>query len=279
MNVKRLCAAFFGTFLLSATAGASPHPLPFTYPVDTLGRGQTELELYNDATPLRVYRDGTDPLKGRLWEPQFVLQTEFEYGLSDKVEIAFYQQFKGEPEDGGGQHFAFDGFKWRVRMQLFDPEELPIDIGLYFELETLHDELALEEKLLLQKRFDKLRLMANLWVEQEIERPFDSAPPGEDDEKEIEFIVNPTVGATYEITPVFHLGGEYWARGQLAPEGDGVERVNHRVHHFIGPAIHMNWGSYWFTTGLYAHMNDMTKPTPGEVYGPFWFRMLLGINL
>jgi hypothetical protein len=182
--------------------------------------------------------------------------------------------FQAEPQDGGDNNLKFDGFKWRVRTRIAEAGELPVDIGLYLELETLHDEWALEEKILLSRQFGKLRALANLWVEQEVERPFDGSKSGE-----LELIVNPTAGLTYQVTPVFQPGVEYWGRGSLAPEGEGVDRQNSKVHHFVGPAVHLNFGKLWLTAGLYAHLNDIHTPRPGEKYGPVWFRSVIGIDL
>ena len=50
-------------------AGATPHPLPFTYPYETLPAGQTEFEFYGDMNPVRVAADPTDAGKGNIWEP------------------------------------------------------------------------------------------------------------------------------------------------------------------------------------------------------------------
>jgi len=262
-------------WLLTSPAHANPRPLPFTYPNETLAKGNVELELYTDVNPLRVYKDPTDPTAGKLWEPAYILQNELEYGLSDHVELGFYQVWEANPLDGGGNGLTFDGLKWRVRTRFAEPGELPIDIGLYFELETMHDELAFEEKLNLQKRFGRAAWMANLWVEQEIERPLDSSNHG----REVEFIINPTTGFTYEVTPTFHPGIEYWARGQLEPEGDPQDRKNNRVHHFLGPVLHFELGRLWWSGGLYFDLNTMKKPQPGDAYGPVWFRSVFGLDL
>lgn len=276
MKMKVTFIAGVVGFVLAAlplgVAEASPHQLPFTYPYATMDKGETELELYNDLTPLRVNKVAADPTKGRLWEPAYTLQAELEYGVTDRWELAFYQVFESTPEDGGEQTMRFDGFKWRARTRLFEQGDLPVDVGLYFELETLHDEWALEEKILLEKQIGALRLQSNLWVEEELERPFDDG--------ELAFIVNPTLGAAYQFTPIFSLGAEYWARGMLVPDGDdATTRRNNMVHHFFGPAVHVNFGNVWTAAGLYAHLNDVSKPQPGEAYGPVWFRFLLGITL
>ena len=65
-----------GGLFVSAHALASPRHLPFTYPYETLGKGELEIELYGDMTPLRVA--AAPPAQGELWEPAYVLQNEFE---------------------------------------------------------------------------------------------------------------------------------------------------------------------------------------------------------
>jgi hypothetical protein len=263
-------------FCFAPDARANPRPLPFTYPNETLEEGALEVELYTDVTPLRVEADPADPSAGRLWEPAYTLQNEIEYGLTDRWELGFYQVFGSSPQDGGGNALYFDGLKFRARTRIAEPGELPVDIGLYFELETMHDELSLEEKLNLQRRFGIVRWMANLWVEETLSRPYDSAAHG----REGRFTVNPTTGFSFQVTPTFHPGIEYWARGQLVPTGvNDQDRNNNRVHHFVGPVVHLNFGKLWWSLGLYAHMNDSDKPQPGDNYGPLWVRSVLGLEL
>jgi len=260
--------------MLSRSAGATPVPLPFTYPYETLQKGEGEDELYGDMTPLRVQAAPADPTRGRIWEPAYVLQNELEYGVSDRVELAFYQVMEASPQDGGGNSMTFDGFKYRARIRLAEAGQLPVDVALYFELETLHDEVSLEEKVILAKRFGAFHWMTNLWVEQELNRPWD------DGQRNADFVINPTMGMTYEVAPWFQPGLEDWARGtfggtQLSP----VDGRNKQVHDFLGPTFHFNWGKVWFSLGAYANLSSMNKPEYGAAYGPVWFRTLLGFNL
>jgi hypothetical protein len=269
-------SAFYACFCVVEVSNATPRTLPFTYPNETLPEGSLELELYTDVIPLRVMADPADPAKGLLWEPGYKLQSEFEYGISDRWEVGFYQVFAADPVDGGGNAFSFDGLKWRVRTRLAEPGELPVDIGLYFELETMHDELSFEEKVNLQRKFGVARWMANLWVEQVLERPLDTKEHG----RKVAFIVNPTTGFSFQVTPSFHPGIEYWARGELSPDGETPQdRANQRVHHFIGPTAHVNFGRLWWSCGLYAHLNGSGSTQPGDQYGPIWFRSVLGFEL
>ena len=260
---------------ISGTAAANPRPLPFTYPYATLPEGSLELELYSDVTPLRVHVDPADPAQGRLWEPRYQLQNEIEYGISDRWEVGFYQVFEANPSDGGENGLLFDGLKFRLRTRLANAGDLPVDVGLYFELETMHDELSFEGKVNLERDIGHLRLMTNLWVEESIVRPLDTTEHG----REAVFIINPTLGATYELSGRANIGAEYWARGQLSPSGEDVERENSKVQHFLGPALHVNFGKLWWSLGVYAHLNNMNKPEIGSDYGPVWARSVLGFEL
>jgi len=262
--------------LFASSALATPRTLPFSYPYETLSKGELELEAYTDVNPLRVAADPADSNAGLLWSPEYRLQTEFEYGLSDRVELGFYQAFEASPQPGGDNALLFDGLKWRVRTRVAEAGELPVDISLYLELETMFDELALEGKVNLQRRVGRLRLLANLWAEEVWARPLDTKAHG----REMEFVINPTAGASFEVTPSFHPGLEYWARGQLSASGETAqERENSRVHHFLGPTSHLNFGRLWWTAGLYFNLNSSSRPNEGDAYGPVWFRSVLGLDL
>ena len=263
------CSAPLVLMAFSSPGLASPRPLPFTYPYETLDEGQLELELYGDVTPLRVFVDPQgDPASGRLWEPAYQLQNEFEYGVTDRVELGFYQVFEARALDGGDNNMIFDGFKWRVRTRLAEAGEWPVNVGLYLELETMHDETSLEEKVILDKRFGRLHWMANLWVEQSERRPFDPL------QRSLHFIVNPTTGLVYQVTPAFQPGVEYWARGEFRT---GV--VNDQIHHFVGPTVHIDFGKLWWSLGLYVNLNNVNNTQPGDAYGPCWARTVLGLSL
>jgi hypothetical protein len=256
------------------TAAATPVPLPFTYPYETLSKGELEDELYGDITPLRVNADPTGAKPGLLTEPAYVIQNEIEYGVTDHVELAWYQVFEATPLDGGANSMQFDGFKFRGRFRVGEAGELPVDLAFYLELETLHDEISLEEKVILAKRFGRFHWMANLWVEQEDNRPFDGSA------QFFDFVVNPTTGFTYEVAPTFQPGIEYWARGVYgAREETSVDTINHRLHHFVGPTVHFDWGKLWWSLGVYADLNNIHAAEVGEIYGPIWVRTLLGITL
>jgi hypothetical protein len=277
LNVK---VVFISLTLVSlgfaSLVGATPRRLPFTYPNETLAEAAVEIEGYSDVNLLRSAADPNDPNAGNIWTPQYIFQIELEYGLSDRWELGFYQIFRAEPQPGGDNLMGFDGLKWRIRTRLAEPGQLPIDIGFYLELETMHDELSLEEKVNLQRRLGRLTWMANLWVEETLARPLDTTAHG----RTGHFIVNPTTGIVIQTTPGFHPGIEFWARGQVSPSGvSAQDRENSRVHYFVGPTAHVNFGRLWWSAGLYVHANSVKPPQPGDAYGPVWFRSVLGMEL
>jgi len=268
-------ALMLASTLIVGSAAATPRPLPFSYPNETLSKGTLEIEQYTDVNPLRAAADPANTAAGNVWSPAYALTTEIEYGVSDRVELGFYQVFAASPV-GGDNALLFDGLKWRVRTRLAEPGEWPVDVGLYLELETMHDELALEGKINLQRRIGRVRTMANLWVEEAISRPLDTVAQG----RQANFIINPTAGAVFEVSPSFQPGIEYWARGMIAPTGGSdQERTNNAVHHFLGGTVHVNFGKLWWTAGLYANFSGPKDPVPGDAYGPVWFRSVIGIEL
>ena len=80
-----------------------------------------------------------------------------------------------------------------MRTRLAEANEWPVDVSLYLELETMHDELSLEGKVNLQKRLGPVRILSNLWAEESFVRPLDTKAHG----REAVFIINPTLGEHY----------------------------------------------------------------------------------
>jgi len=266
-------AVAVGTLFVAASASANPRPLPFSYPYQTTPEGSAELEQYLDLTPVKKYND--DKTK-RVFDGNYRLQTEFEYGITDRLELGLYLVFKQDAPEQGDPTMKFDGTKQRLRYRFAEEGELPIDIGVYFEVAEFHDEFELEQKLLLSKRFGNLKLMTNLWVEQEWERG-----------KSMEFIINPTIGATYQIDPRVWLGVEYWGRGMLENEAaehgvdpSSVEYFNESFHHYAGPAVMLSFGKLWWSTACYLRFDEMQRSGQvGDKFGKVWFRSVVGIDL
>lgn len=249
----------------SRRAAANPRPLPYTYPYETLPAEEAEIEQYVDLTPLRV----ADPAGGApIWDQQYQLQTEFEYGITDRLELGLYLVFAN---DAGGP-LAFDGIKQRLRYRFADEGDFPVDVGLYGEVAEFHDELEFEQKLIVGKRFDKIRVMANLWFEQSLEHYAGA----------VEAKFRPVGGVTAEITPNFHVSAEYWGIGKFeneAPPGT-IDHFNAAFHHYVGPAVSLQFGKLWWSTGAYFRLDEINRTSEvGDQFGHAWVRTVIAVAL
>ena len=81
---------------LARSAAANPRPLPFTYPYETLAEEEVEIEQYVDMTPVRAIPVATGQ---PAWLNIYRLQTEFEYGITDRLELGLYVQYVPRPSD------------------------------------------------------------------------------------------------------------------------------------------------------------------------------------
>jgi len=262
--------------LYSVCSEATPRPLPFTYTYDTLGKGESEVEQYVDLTPVKAIATTGSPV----WYTATQFQTEFEHGITDRLELGLYAAFlptsPGEAYSDTATLTEGTGFKERLRLRIAEEGELPLDLALYGELVEYTTEFEIEAKVILQKRFGKLRVAANAWAERE----FYYAVNQQD------WVLNPTVGATYQVTPSFHVGVEYWMRVEFPDPAPAVRPFSVGPNQFVGPALMFAFGSLWWSTGIYARVNDVGRtalPTNADQlpddYGPIWARTIVGLEL
>lgn len=256
---------------IPSLANANPRPLPFSYPVATLAAGEREVEQIIDIVPVRVERETDSGNSEAVLSHRYELQTELEYGLTDRWELAFYL-VAAQGAAAGAPALHFRGIKQRARVRLSEPGLWPLDVGLYFEVAEYHNEIELEQKLLLERRFGKLGISANLWVEQEYY--FDT--------EDTKLIYNPTVGVYYEVTPAFVPGVEWWARGRFDQETQpsGAAASEGGGRHYLGPTVMLQGQELFLTAGVYARLDALgVGVPPGDNYGRLWARVMLGIGL
>jgi hypothetical protein len=279
----RLSRVVFTAALVTATASAAPawatpRPLPFTYTADTLGQGETELEQYTDLTPVNGINASTGfPVK--YLATQF--QTEFEHGITDSLELGLYVAFQPVPAniDNAATLTEGTGFKERLRYRLADPGAWPIDVALYGELVEFETEFEVEAKVILERRFGNLRIAANAWAERE----FYYAGDVED------WVLNPTIGATYQVSPHVHPGVEYWMRVEFPSDNPNPRPFSIGPNQYLGPTLMFEFGKFWWSTGLYARLNNIGRtPLPSsdsgsqsvpDDYGQSWVRTVIGLEL
>lgn len=263
------------TCLLAAPAAlANPHPLPYSYPYQTLPKGKVEVEEIADLVPMRVARERDDGTRDAVTSLRSKLQTELEVGISDRLELGLYFQFQqGATADTPAMRF--DGLKQRLRYRFAEEGDLPLDIGLYFELAEFHNEFELEEKVLLSRRFGYLTTVCNLWVEQEYY--FQT--------QEWKLMYNPTLGASYELSPNLMLGLEYWARGRFndakasSTSAAATSDSPAGARHYLGPTLLLQSGEAWWSTGVYARLDHLGDSLQAEdPYGKVWIRTMVGMG-
>jgi len=255
----------------TGAAWANPRPLPFTYQTETLPAGSAEVEQFVDLVPTRA-QDAVTGESVRYIGTQF--QTEIEYGITDKLEVALYLTFVPSPGPTVSPNTLpvlslGNGAAQRLRYRLADPGAWPIDVALYGEITENEREIELEAKILLQRRVGAWRFMANLWGEREFY--FDGKR---------EWVLNPTLGATVELSPRFHVGAESWMRSEYLDSGGGPRAFNLGPHVFVGPAFMANLGKLWWTAGVYGRVTDAERATqPGDAFGRLWIRTIVGFSL
>jgi len=252
----------------SGAARANPRPLPFTYQSESLAAGTGEVEQFIDFIPLR-------PMSGTTTNPIYLfteLQTEIEYGLTDRLEIALYLMFVPTPDPNAvplaPQLMMGNGSSQRVRYRFADPQAWPVDVAVYGEVTENQREIELEGKIILQRRIQKLRLITNLWAEREMY--FAGTR---------EWVLNPTLGATYEFNPKFHLGLEGWMRAEYADGETGPRPFNRGPNIYVGPAFMFNFGPVWWSTGVYGRATyaDRALQT-SDAFPRLWVRTVVGLG-
>lgn len=266
----------FALVVMTSAASANPRALPFTYTTDTLAPGEAELEQTVDLVPLV----GLSPQGVRNYVLASAFQTELEIGLCDRLELALYfswaPTFSQDLAIGVAQLPDSNGIKQRIRY-IFAPQGAwPVDVGVYGELSENEHEFEFEGKLLLQRRFDKLRVAANLWAEYEL---YFARDANGDHQRDV--VLHPTLGATYEVTPKLHLGIDTWMRGEYPTNPSAPARIfGLGPEYYAGPSVMMAFKKVWWTVAAYARVSDLDHHLQaGEMYGNFWFRTMVGYDL
>ncbi len=266
-------AAAAAVFAVAPLASANPKALPFTYGTQTNPQGQGEVETYIDLIPLRA-RSGTTGEVVKYLMPQ--LQTEFEWGLTDRLELGLYVTYTPRLGDSLASYpvgTEGNGVKGRLRYRFADEGDWPIDVGLYAEVVANDREFEVEAKVLLQKRLGNLLVLSNLWVEHEFY--YDGRR---------EWVLNPTFGFQYQVTPSFFPGIEAWMRYEIEPEEEEEEEkaapFNAGPHVYVGPTMMVDWGRFFLTTGLYFRTTEAGRtPQIGDNMGAMWYRLILGFQI
>jgi hypothetical protein len=262
-------ALVFVSLTVAGTASANPRIFPFTYTVDTLPKGELEIEQYVDYIPIRVLSNAT----GRpAWYGSTDFQTELEYGITSKLELGLYLTFapsEGQDYSSFAAPIEGNGLKERLKYRFAEPGEWPIDLGVYGELVEDQREIELEAKIILERRLGPMRIAANLTGEREYY--FNSQK---------DWVLNPSLGASVEATPAIQPGIEAFLRSEYTSPKITPRPFDLGPHVYVGPTLLSQFGRLWWAVGAYARVTDHSHTlAAGEAYGNYWVRSVFGYEL
>ena len=136
MRLWTCLAMILFSVLLVSKAHSDLDPFEFQiYPYQTGGKGKLDPQLLSSFVP-SGFRDGG---RGTSSDSTFASQNmtrmsaEFEYGLTRKMDFAYYVNWAIPGSPLMAPQYA--GSKFRLRGQFFEKDELPINLGWYAEIE------------------------------------------------------------------------------------------------------------------------------------------------
>jgi hypothetical protein len=197
MKSPRLPAAFralrpslIAALALTSLATAGSRRFTYSYETTTMAKGAMELE----TSVTWKTNKAEDPDFER-----FDFRHEFEYGFSDRLQLAFYfADWRYEKSDTESGKTEFHDVAFEAIYNMTDPNTTAFGSALYGEVKGSDDFIELEAKLLLQKNIDSWTLVYNIGGEIE----------WEDDYQNDEAELMQSAGASYQINPSWSVGGE-----------------------------------------------------------------------
>ena len=233
--------------LAALPARADRRTLIRAYEFQTQPKDNLEVEVWNEiAAPRSAFADAVITHK-----------IELEYGITDRWDLALYHVFKqGGPSGSEDAGFHFDSWRLETRYRLAEPNQWPIDVMVYLEVErpsSFGEPFELEEKIILEKSFGAFAIIANLVAEQKLS----STKTGH--------VWEVDLGARYEVSPSFRVGGELWGIQEIAPGGSRDLAL------YAGPSISVATKKFWLQVGAGVGITDAA--------GQVQFRSVLGFNL
>lgn len=186
----RFLAVTLGTLVLANSSEASSRRFSYSYETTTMAQGAMELENWVTWKT----NQASDPDFER-----FDIRHEFEYGVTDKLQLAFYfadWRYEENATDSG--HTEFRDVALEAIYNLTDPNTCAFGSAVYGEIKGSDDFIELEAKLLLQKNFGKWMFVFNVG----------GAIEWEDDYQEDEAELMQSLGVSYQLSPAWSVGAE-----------------------------------------------------------------------
>lgn len=226
--------------ILAYASNANERKFSYTYQSGVLGKGNKEIEIWTTA---RIGKD----------IPYFAAtdhRMEFEWGISNRLQTAFYINFRNTSADDGtgmGTSFDFKGISSEWKYQISNPKKDAIGFALYGEVGLNTDEAELEAKLIFDKRLKKNTFALNLVFENEWELAAHKP--------ETEMKLEGDFGWCYDITNSFSAGIEI-RNHNVFEEGE----LEHSAL-FAGPVVSFSQPSWWLTLTVLPQITSLKEKT------------------
>jgi hypothetical protein len=227
-------------FVFAVSLRANERKFSYTYQSGVLGKGNKELEIWTTA------RIGKDiPYYARTEH-----RMEFEWGITNRLQTAFYINFRNTSIDNGtGMNTSFDfkGISSEWKYQVSSPTKNAIGFALYGELGLNTDEAELEAKLIFDKKVKKNTFALNFVFENEWE--FAAHKP------ETEMVLEGDFGWCYDISNSFSAGIEV--------RNKNVFKESELKHSalFAGPVASFSQPSWWLTLTILPQITSLKNKT------------------
>lgn len=227
-------------FLLVLQSLSNERKFGYIYQSGVLGKGNKELEIWTTA------RIGKNiPYYARTDH-----RMEFEWGVSDNLQTAFYLNFRNVSRDNGTgmeTEFEFDGISSEWKYQVSSPTKNALGFALYGELGLNTNEAELEAKLIFDKKIRKSTFALNLVFENEW--GFSSG------KAETETAFESDLGWCYNITNSFSAGIEVRNHNEIA-EGEWEHSAL-----FAGPVVSFSHPNWWLTLTVLPQITALKSKT------------------
>ncbi len=220
----------------------------YLYPTQTLPRGEHQYEQW---ITWQTDKE-SDPQYHRL-----EFRQEFEHGLSDRLQFAFYLATWRHTRTSEGSKTAVRNSAVELVYTLSDPTESYLGSALYGEVKFDSRLLAVETKLLLEKFAGPWVFGYNGVIEQEWEGENYAERKGE---------VKNILGASYRLSSLLTVGGEYLWETETEDWSSFEKAVS-----YLGPNATLGLPQLWVVvTPLFKLTDQNDKPN-------FQMRTLIGI--
>ena len=199
---------------------------------------------------------------------------EFEVGLTDRLQTAFYLNFSAKTLDEGAarvSEFEWGGISSEWKYKLMDPVADAVGMALYVEGSYATHESELEAKIIVDKQFGSVLLAFNAVFEHEW--VFE-----EKGETEREMAVELDLGLAYQFSPAFSAGIEVRNHNEMVPK-EGLEAATL----FAGPVVAYSTERWWGALSVMPQLPALKTEEEGtlelEDHEKLNARLILGFHL